>query len=67
MLLLDFAVLQNPGYLRLAVMCNEADIVEYALSLGLNAAETRNVSRILQAFLLLVAQDMVLGSIMAAY
>lgn len=38
-LFLHLAVLQNPGYLRLAVMYNQADIVEHALSLGLNAAE----------------------------
>lgn len=41
--LLNLAVLQNPEYLLEAVRKNRADMVEHALSLGLNAAETDNV------------------------
>lgn len=49
-LLLKFTALQNPWYLHIATMFNQADIVEYALSLGKNAAETDNASRVLQTF-----------------
>lgn len=39
----NFAVLQNPWYLHIATMYNQTQIVEYCLSLGMNAAETDNV------------------------
>ena len=42
------AGLQNTWYLHQAIMWNRAGIVEHALSLGMNAAETDNVSTSLQ-------------------